>query len=161
MRVALLPLLALAGLAACTPLKSHQGYVIDAVLVNSVQPGIDNRDSVAKVLGQPSYKSQFGANANWYYVSRDTQNFAFNAPHPTNQTTIEISFDAAGTVTGVRRGDLKQVASIDPYGTTTPTLGRKRSLFQDLFGNIGTVGAAGIGSGGAGQGGGTGGGTRP
>ena len=42
---------------------------------------------------------------------------------------------------------MEQVASVDPYGKTTPTLGRKRGLFEDLFGNIGTVGAAGVGGG--------------
>ena len=35
-----------------------------------------------------------------------------------------------------------EVASINPYGKTTPTVGRKRGFFDDLFGNIGAVGAA-------------------
>ena len=54
---------------------------------------------------------------------------------------------------------LDQVASIDMYGKTTPTLGKKRGFFQDLFGNSGAVGAPGAGGGGAGGGG--GGGDRP
>jgi outer membrane protein assembly factor BamE (lipoprotein component of BamABCDE complex) len=163
MRVPLLLAVAAAGalgpLGGCTPLKSHQGYVIDAELVNSVQPGVDNRDSVAKVLGEPSFRSGF-AGSDWYYVSRDSRNFAYNSPHPRQQTTIQISFDRNGTVTTVRRGGLDQVAALDPYGKTTPTLGRKRSFFQDLFGNIGTVGAAGLGGGG-GSGDNTGGSTKP
>ncbi len=32
---------------ACTPLRSHQGYIIDVDLVNAIQPGVDNRQSVA------------------------------------------------------------------------------------------------------------------
>ncbi|MGI4731882.1 MAG: outer membrane protein assembly factor BamE [Janthinobacterium lividum] len=131
--------------AGCTRLRSHQGYVVDADLVNSVQPGVDTRDSVAKVLGQPSFKSQFGEQ-NWYYLSRDSRNYAFTQPHPTDQLTLEISFDRAGTVAAVRRSGLEQVASVGMYGKTTPTLGRTRSFFQDLFGNIGTVGAAGAGA---------------
>jgi hypothetical protein len=45
-------------------------------------------------------------------------------------------------------GGLDQVASISPDGKTTPTLGRQRGFFQDLFGNIGSVGAPGTGGGG-------------
>ena len=33
------------GAGACTPLRSHQGYIIDKELVDSVQPGIDTRDT--------------------------------------------------------------------------------------------------------------------
>ena len=46
-----------------------------------------------------------------------------------------------------RRTGAEEVASISPYGKVTPTLGRKRSLFDELFGNIGTVSAAGGGTG--------------
>jgi outer membrane protein assembly factor BamE (lipoprotein component of BamABCDE complex) len=67
--------------------------------------------------------------------------------------TLRISFDQAGNVTAVRRSGVEQVAAISPSHKTTPTLGKKRSFFDELFGNIGTVGAGGLG-------GGTGGGDR-
>ena len=66
-------LIALAA-GACTPVRSHQGYIVDADLVNSVQPGVDNRQSVLATLGRPSFTSQFAKDANggdWYYVARD------------------------------------------------------------------------------------------
>ncbi len=161
MRLAPILLIAAATLGGCAQLRSHQGYVVDAELVNSVQPGVDTRESVGKVLGQPSFASQFGER-NWYYVSRNSKSYAFNKPHPTDQLTVEISFAPNGTVTAVRRMGLDEVASISPDGKTTPTLGRKRGLFQDLFGNIGTVGAAGVGGApGGGTGGGGGGRTQP
>lgn len=157
MRFAPAFLLAAAALGGCAQLHSHQGYVVDADLVNSVQPGVDTRESVAKVLGQPSFASQFGPR-DWYYLSRNSKSYAFNRPHPTDQLTVEISFAPNGTVTAVRRMGVEEVASVRPDGKTTPTLGRKRGLFQDLFGNIGTVGAAGVGGTGGGTGGGGGGG---
>ena len=80
---------------ACTPLRSHQGYVIDADLVNSVQPGVDTRQSVLQVLGKPSFASQF-SQGDWYYVARDARNFAYNNPKVRSQTTLRISFDAKG-----------------------------------------------------------------
>ena len=141
-----------AGLSAgCTPLRGHQGYVADPDLVNSVQVGVDTRASVAKVLGKPTLTSQFD-DSEWLYVSRDTRNFAYNKPKVKAQLVLHITFDKAGVVSNVRRTGIEQVASVRPYGRTTPTLGRHRSFFEDLFGNIGSVGA------GAGPGGGPGGG---
>ncbi|HEX4695775.1 outer membrane protein assembly factor BamE [Sphingomonas sp.] len=135
----------------CTTLRSHQGYIIDADLVNSVQPGVDNRASVLQTLGKPSFASQFDT-GNWYYVARDSRNLAYLNPKPKSQLTLKITFNDQGVVQGITRTGLDRVASISPYDKTTPTLGRKRTFFEELFGNIGTVGAP--GSGGAGRGGG-------
>ena len=148
---ALVALLASIAATGCVPLRQHQGYIIDADLVNSVQPGVDNRESVLQTLGKPSINGQF-TDRDWYYLARDTHNLAFRNPKAQSQLTLQISFDANGTVSTVRRGGLEQVASVDPYGKTTPTLGKKRGFFQDLFGNIGAVGAPGAGSGGGGGG---------
>ena len=60
---------------------------------------------------------------------------------------MRVKFDAAGNVAAVDFTGLDQVAKIDPEGEKTPTLGRKRTFFQDLFGNIGAVGAPGAGAG--------------
>lgn len=139
--------LVLAG--GCVPLRSHQGYILDADLVNSVQPGVDNRESVLQVMGKPTFASQFNE-GEWYYVARDSRNLAYRLPQPKSQLALKITFNKAGVVESITRSGLEQVASISPYGKTTPTLGRKRTFFQDLFGNIGTVGAGGLGGGGGG-----------
>lgn len=131
------------GIGACAPLRSHQGYVIDVDLVNSVQPGVDNRQSVLDTLGTPTFTSQFGQ-GQWFYLARDSRNYAYSKPKPTSQITLKISFNDQGTVTRIDRTGLDQVVKIDPAKRTTPTLGRKRGFFQQLFGNIGTVGAPGM-----------------
>jgi outer membrane protein assembly factor BamE (lipoprotein component of BamABCDE complex) len=152
MRVVVPALLAAAALSAtaCAPVRSHQGYIVDADLVNSVQPGVDNRQSVMATLGKPSFESQFGAK-DWYYIARESRNLGFQVPHPQAQITLQISFDAAGNVAAIRRSGVEQVASVNPSGKTTPTLGKKRGFFEDLFGNIGAVGAPGAGGGGGGR----------
>ena len=152
MRKLILAVATLAAASACTPLRSHQGYIIDADLVNSVRPGIDNRQSVQATLGTPSFAAQFNQ-GDWYYVARDSRNYAFNSPKVREQLVLQISFDASGNVAAIRKSGVEQVASVSPYGKITPTLGRKRGFFQDLFGNIGAVGAAGGGGAGGGAGG--------
>ena len=63
-----------------------------------------------------------------------------------------MRFDPAGNVVAVDRMGLEQVARISPMGDKTPTLGRNRSLFNEIFGNIGAVGAGGMGGNGGGGG---------
>lgn len=141
--------LTLAAVAAatggCARVRNHQGYVADSVLIQSIQPGVDNRDSVMKTLGRPSFDAEFDKNA-WYYLSRDTRQFGFNRPKPKEQMLLVVQFDQSGTVTNVTKRGMEQVANISMERDKTPTLGRKTGFFQDLFGNIGAVGA---GAGGA------------
>lgn len=136
---------ALAVLAGgCTTIKDRRGYLVDAALIDSVQPGIDNKTSVERALGRPTFASQFGDQA-WYYVSMETKQRPFSRPTTSQQTILRVRFDAAGNVASVDRRGMEQVAKLDPDGKKTPTLGRDRSFLEDLFGNIGAVGAPGMG----------------
>lgn len=135
-----------AATSGCTRIRTHQGYVVDKLLVDSVQPGIDNRASVEGTLGRPTFTTQFGTEE-WYYVARDMRQLAFSSPRPYAQTVLHIKFDTAGNVASIDRTGLDQVARISPSGDKTPTLGRHRSLFDEIFGNIGAVGAGGMGGG--------------
>lgn len=133
--------------SGCTRIRAHQGFMIDDLIVSSVLPGVDNKDSVEGALGRPTFVSQFGPER-WYYVSRDTRSLAFASPRPSAQTLVTVQFDAQGNVATIdRNATLDEVANISPSGATTPTLGRKRSLFDEIFGNIGAVGAGGGGGG--------------
>ncbi len=127
----------------CTRIREHQGHILDELLVTSVQPGVDTRDSVQGTLGRPTFVGQFDER-DWYYVSRNTQQLAFAAPSPTQQTVLHVRFDEAGKVVSVNRTGLEQVASINPSSSETPTLGRERSFFEEVFGGIGQVGAPGL-----------------
>ena len=130
-------------LAGCSQIREHKGVVLDPQLAGAVQPGVDNKDSVEKSLGRPSFVGQFTPNE-WYYVSRDVNQVAFRSPKVTKQTVLIVRFDAKGNVASVQRTGKELVMNIQPTGKTTPTLGRKRSFFEELFGNIGTVGAPGV-----------------
>ncbi|TCM17357.1 Beta-barrel assembly machine subunit BamE [Novosphingobium sp. PhB165] len=137
--------LALAALTGgCTSIRDHRGYLIDQTLLDSVSPGIDNRQSVEKTLGRPTFVSQFGEK-DYYYVSQVVKTPPFGRPRTAQETILRVRFDAAGNVLGVDKAGMEDVARISPDGDKTPTLGRHRGLLEDLFGNIGTVGAAGMG----------------
>ena len=145
-KAALLGVLAL--VTGCSSITEHRGYIVDEALLQAVQPGIDNRTSVEGTLGRPTFTSQFGQ-PTWYYVSSMTEQKPFGSPRIERHTVLAVTFDEAGNVVSAERSGLDQVARIDPDGEETPTLGRDRGFLEDLFGNIGQVGAAGMGGGAA------------
>ena len=130
-------------LVGCAQFRSHKGVVLDPQIASAIQPGVDNKDSVEKALGRPTFTGQFTPN-DWYYVSRDVNQVAFRNPHVTKQTVMIVRFDQKGNVASVKQTGRELVMNVDPTGRKTPTLGRKRSFFEELFGNIGSVGAPGL-----------------
>ena len=80
----------------------HRGHVLDQELASAIQVGVDNKDSVARTLGRPTFVGQFDPN-DWYYVGRDTATLAFRLPKVTDQTVLHVRFDQAGNVASVQQ----------------------------------------------------------
>ena len=130
------------ALSACAGSRDHKGFVLDPTLTDSIQVGIDNKDSVTKTLGRPTFTGQFDPN-DWYYVSRNTATLAFLIPcHGSDGASCAVR--QAGNVASVQKTGKETIAQVDPSGDKTPTLGRKRSFFEELFGNIGTISQPGL-----------------
>lgn len=132
----------LGALAGCAAIQDHRGYLADNLLYNGIRAGIDNQRSVEGTLGRPTFTSQFGEPV-WYYVSSTTGQRPFGQPRIREQSVLAIRFDAAGNVASVDRSGIERVVYLSPDSDETPTLGRERGFLEDLFGNIGAVGAAG------------------
>lgn len=139
-------LIALVASSGCSRVRGHQGYLADAQLVDSIRPGVDNRESVARTLGRPTFAGQFDAN-DWYYIDRETKQLAFALPRATKQTLLRVTFDSAGNVAAVSKTGIETIAAVRLMGDKTPTMGNNRSFFQEIFGNIGQVGSVGQGGG--------------
>ena len=137
--------------AGCASNRAHKGAVIDPQLASSIQPGVDNKASVQKLLGTPTLAGEFTPN-DWYYVSRDTNQVAFRNPRVTRQLVMLVRFDQAGNVASIQRTGKELILGLNPSHRQTPTLGRKKSFFDELFGNIGSVSSGGLPGGGGGSG---------
>ncbi len=134
-------------LPGCSAIRESRGYIDDPLLTRTVEPGIDNQQSVEGTLGRPTFVSQFGQ-PTWYYVSSITGQRPFTRPRIREHAVLAVRFDAAGKVIGVDRSGVDKVVFLDPNGNKTPTLGRERGFLEDLFGNIGQVGGGGLPGGG-------------
>lgn len=136
--------IAVLGLTAgCARIRDHKGYVVDSTLINTVSPGVDNRESVERTLGRPSFAGQFDQNRTWYYVARDTRQVGYRTPKAYDQTVLIVRFDDKGNVASVQRDGLEKVSDVSLFAEKTPTLGSSRGFFRELFGNIGRVGSVG------------------
>ena len=136
-------MIALGALSACVSMKEHRGFVLDQQLVDSIQVGVDNKASVEKTLGRPSFTGQFNAN-DWYYISEQTGQVAFQTPRIKKSEIVRVRFDPAGNVTAVTKADQKQIARVGPMKGKTPTLGQSKSLIEEIFGNIGSISQPGL-----------------
>lgn len=130
--------------AGCMGIRDHRGYILDKQLSANIQVGIDNKESVTKTLGRPSFVGQFNQD-DWYYFSRDTKTSPFRTARVTAQDVLHIRFDAAGNVASVGNTGPETVVAINPVNDKTPTLGRKRGFFDELFGNIGVLNSGALG----------------
>ena len=128
--------------SGCTAIREPRGYIVDATLLQTVQPGIDNQRSVEGTLGRPTFESQYGQ-PTWYYVSSTTGRKPFVRPRIREHSVLAVKFDEAGNVVSAEQTGIDKVVYLSPDGDETPTLGRERTFLEDLFGNIGAVGAPG------------------
>jgi outer membrane protein assembly factor BamE (lipoprotein component of BamABCDE complex) len=140
---------AIAGLAmlaaGCSSIKEHRGYISEAALINAIHPGIDNKQSVQGTLGTPTFTSQFGRET-WYYIASTTSQKPFTTPKIREHTVLAIQFQPSGDVASSTFAGMEKVVHLHPDHDHTPTLGRERGFFQDLFGNIGQGGSFGTGA---------------
>ena len=100
------------AMGGCASIKESRGYIVDQTLTSSIQPGIDNRQSVQGTLGHPSFESQFGQ-PTWYYVSSRTARRPFSDPKIAEHQVLAVQFDAAGNVVSTGTG----VQSVRSPGT--------------------------------------------
>lgn len=129
--------LAVSGVVAgCTPMSHTHGYTPRAAELEGIRAGADTRDTVQRKLGRPSTIGAFD-DADWYYISMRTETFAFYAPEIVEQNVVTVSFDESGVVSDVSRYGLEEGRVVDLVTRTTPTSGRKLTILQQIFANLG------------------------
>ena len=128
--------LAAAVLAGCTPQLHNEGHVRNPDALAEIEPGVQTRDEVARLLGTPSVVATFD-DRRWYYVSRRTETVAFNAPELIEQQITVIDFDENGVVSQVASISPDEAREIEPVDEESPTRGRSVGVLEQLLGNVG------------------------
>lgn len=124
------------AVTACTPRIDQRGNKPDEDQVVLINPGVDDKNRVAELIGTPSTISTFD-DRTWYYVSKRTETTAFFDPDVVDQEILAISFDEQGIVDNMRVYGPENGRTIAYVDRTTPTEGNELTLMQQLLGNLG------------------------
>lgn len=131
----------LAILSACAvTLDDSHGYVPDDTLLNEVKLGLDTKETVARLLGQPGTEGVID-DRGWYYVESDYETFLWRAPVEVDREVVAVSFTESGVVENIERFGLEdgRVIALSRRVTTSNTQGV--GFLRQLFSNLGTFNA--------------------
>jgi outer membrane protein assembly factor BamE (lipoprotein component of BamABCDE complex) len=133
---ALLMVLCVALIAACSPIYRNHGYIPTDEELSFIKVGKDTRESVANLIGRPSASGLLN-DLGWYYVSSRWKNYGAFAPKEEQRQVVAITFTEAGVVENIERFGLEkgQIVPLSRRVTTDNIKGA--SLLRQLFGNIG------------------------
>ncbi|WP_424933688.1 outer membrane protein assembly factor BamE [Amaricoccus macauensis] len=119
----------------CAPTIRVHGYVPPESDIATVQPGVDNFESVSEKLGQPSSNGLLQDRA-WYYVQSTVRNYTYNRPTVVDRTVLAVEFNENGVVSGLAKYGLEDGRIINLTARTTETGGRTLGVLEQLFGNL-------------------------
>ena len=124
------------AVSGCVSRLDTRGNFPDPDRVEEIKPGEQSREEVEEILGSPSAVTAFGSDT-WYYISKQTETFAFFEPKVTERQVVVIKFDKDGKVTKVEKVGLEESKKVTPVERTTPTHGNKMTVIEQLVGNLG------------------------
>lgn len=138
---ALVPVLGLFAVVACTPISSYQGFQVIDQSPTDVKAGVDTRATVQAKLGSPTEVATFDKNE-WFYISQVSSKIGFYPVHTDKRQITAISFSKDGDkVAAVRVFSLRDGRVIAFNDHETPTRGREISAIEQLLGSISAAGA--------------------
>ena len=127
-------------LASCSPIVENRGYVFDEKLLDQIKVNESISNDVMDILGSPSTTSAIDAST-WYYIYSQAETVAFYRPTVTDRRVLAVSFDNNNKVNNLKYYGLEEGKIISYVDRTTPTRGRELTVLQQLFGNLGRLGA--------------------
>jgi outer membrane protein assembly factor BamE (lipoprotein component of BamABCDE complex) len=126
--------------ASCSPIVENRGYVFDEKLLDQIKVNETISNDVMGILGSPSTTSAIDAST-WYYIYSKAETVAFYNPTVTDRRVLAVSFDDDDKVNNLKYYGLEEGKIISYVDRTTPTRGRELTVLQQLFGNLGRLGA--------------------
>ena len=143
-RIKLVLAIVLAGyLSACASNTATRGNLPTESQLEKIKVGESSRQDIVKILGNPSTRGTFDSQV-WYYISRQTEQWAFMPAKVVDQRVIAIYFNPRGQVQHLEHYRTEDGRKVDLVERETPTSGHELGFWEQMFGNLG-VGIPGSG----------------
>jgi outer membrane protein assembly factor BamE (lipoprotein component of BamABCDE complex) len=123
-------------LQACEGRVNMHGNLPDPDLLADVEVGQAKRRDVEGILGSPSSVALFKGES-WYYISEQSETWAFLQPEIKRRKIIVIRFDKEGVVREKKVFGKEKARELSIVERETKTAGSEFSLLRQLFGNVG------------------------
>lgn len=123
-------------LGACEPKSAIRGNLPRPHQLEQIEVGSVDKGQVAEILGSPSSLGTFDSNV-WYYISRQTEQWAFMEENVVDQQVLALYFDDAGMLQRMDRYTGEDARDIAYSDRVTPTAGKSMNFFEQMFGNFG------------------------
>ena len=127
------------SISACESRKATRGNFVTDTQISQVAIGQTDRKSLVNLLGPPSTLGTFDAQV-WYYIGRQTEQWAFLEPKVTSQRVYAIYFDNRNVVEHIEKYDKDDARQVEVVDRKTPTSGRSVTFLEQMIGNIGVLG---------------------
>ena len=130
-----------AALLGCSPIQATRGNIVQDEKLVELQVGMSTANDVVDVLGTPSTVATFDNNV-WYYIGQRTERIAFFRPEVIERRILVVEFDPdTGILQTMEELDYEDGQEVALIERETPTLGRRMTFLEQMFGNIGRFGA--------------------
>ena len=126
-------------LSSCISKKIINGNLPDADTISLLKIGQDDKNSVAQILGEPSFKGSLGDNA-YYYVGSLKSKIAFLKSNIKEQYILELKFSKNNKLKNIYFYDKSLSTDVAMSSLESQTYGTKQSFFQQILGNFGVPG---------------------
>ena len=135
--------LAMVALTACAEQIRSHGYVPEEADLAQITVGVDTRDTVAQVLGNPSTAGIVDSSG-FYYVRSTFRHFGPTAPKVIEREIVAITFDDNGVVSNIERYGLEDGRAVVLSRRVTEHTDGKNGLLRQLLRNVGQFDTSGF-----------------
>lgn len=132
----ILVIVAVLGLAACSPVYRNHGYVPPDEDLALIEVGQSTVDSLPTLIGRPSTQGLL-TGSGWYYVGSRWRHYGPLEPEEVSREVVAVSFTPDGVVSNVERFGLERGRVVTLSRRVTDTGVTEVSLIRQLLGNLG------------------------
>ncbi len=124
------------AVTACAPIRATRGNIVEDEKVAELQVGASTVNDVLDVLGTPTTVGTFNERV-WYYIGQRTERMSFFEPDIIERRVLMVAFDETGVLQQMEERGLDDAQDVELVERETPTLGRRITFFEQMFGNLG------------------------
>lgn len=126
-------------LSSCISRIEKRGYMFDMSDYNLVKEGVTSKERVIKLMGLPTFVSNFDEEA-WIYYSEDVRHLLFFEPKIVERKVLSLHFDQNNIVKDMQIVDLEDDNSKLKFAqNSTPVDDHENGWFKSFVGGIGQI----------------------